>query len=103
MPVPAVAVAGPVLTTATSAWVRTAVVAVALLLVGSGSVVVLLTSAVLLRVEPDARAGSTRTTRVKTAMPTAKLGLVELTVPVPPTAGVVEDQPPGAVKDTKVV
>jgi hypothetical protein len=34
---------------------------------------------------------------------TARLGPVHVIVPVPPTSGVVHDQPPGALADTKVV
>src|SRR5262245_39011374 len=41
--------------------------------------------------------GVTCTTRVKVAVPTAAFGLVNVTVPVPPTAGVAIVHPGGAV------
>src|SRR5262245_21061962 len=50
--------------------------------------------------------GVTCTTRVKVAVPAAAFGLVNVTVPVPPTAGVAIVHPGGAVAtaaETKVV
>ena len=45
----------------------------------------------------------TLTTRVKEALaPAARLAMVQLTVPVPPTAGVEHDQPAAEVSDTNV-
>ena len=83
----------------------TVVVAVAELLVELGSEVAeLLTVAVLEMVVPSAVAGMTWTTRVKVAVaPLARGDVVQLTVPVVPTAGVVQDQPAGAATDWKVV
>ena len=62
-----------------------------------------MTVAVLDRIVPPAVEGLTLTTRVKTALPTASDGLAQEMVPVPPTAGVVHDQPAPAESDTKVV
>jgi len=46
----------------------------------------------------------TLTTRVNEALaPAARLAMVQLTVPVPPTAGVEHDQPAAKVSDTNVV
>ena len=47
--------------------------------------------------------GAIATVRVKTALPTARLGFEQVTVPLVPTAGVVHDQPPGEESDTNVV
>lgn len=70
---------------------------------GVGSVVAELTVAVSLSTVAAGTADPTLTTNVKLALPGARLAMVELTVPVPPTAGVVLDQPPGEVRETKVV
>src|SRR5439155_1115602 len=87
-----------------SAAVATVVVAVDVLLPGVGSVVLLETFAVLDKVEPLASLALTLTTRVKVALaPAARVAAVVVTVPVPPTVGVVDVKPTGAVKDTKVV
>ena len=77
--------------------------AVALLLDRFGSDVAEVTLAVLLIAVPAAVPAVTLSTTVKVADPAAKVGLVQLMVPVPPTEGVVHDQAPGAVTDTKVV
>ena len=45
----------------------------------------------------------TLTTSVNTLLPTANDGLVQLTVPVPPTGGAVQDHPAGVASDTNVV
>ena len=82
------------------------VVAVAVLLAGVGSVVELATLAALVIVVPAGAAGSTLTTRVNVAeAPVASVGLVDVTSPVPPTAGVVlaNLKKAGDVKETKVV
>ena len=83
----------------------TVVVAVAELLVEVGSEVTeLLTVAVLEMVVPSAVAGVTWTTMVKLAgAPLARDDVVQLTVPVVPTGGVVQDQPAGGATDWKVV
>src|SRR5205823_448804 len=68
------------------------------------SLVVLLTLAVLLMVEPLASLALTWTTRVKVALaPAARVVSVAVTVPVPPAGGVVAVNPAAGVKDTKVV
>ena len=77
------------------------VFAVAVLLPGVGSAVVVVTVAVLLTV-PVVPA-PTSTTRVNTSLaPEATEGLVQLTVPVAPTAGVVQVQPAADVNELKV-
>ena len=83
----------------------TVVVAVAVLLVAVGSEVPeLLTVAVLEMVVPPDVAGVTWTTMVKLAgAPLARDDVVQLTVPVVPTGGVVQDQPAGGATDWKVV
>ena len=47
--------------------------------------------------------GLTCTTRVNVTVPTATSGWVNVTVPVPPTAGAVTVHPAGGVAATKVV
>ena len=79
-------------------------VAVAVLLVVLASVVVVVTLAVLVIVVFPAVPGLTLTTSVNVAEAVAaRLGLVTVMVPVPPTLGVVGVQPAGAVNDTNVV
>ena len=76
------------------------------LLAGLMSVVLELTSTVLVMFVRSGRAASDLTTRMNSAvapMPSGKLVFVEVMVPVPPTPGVVEVQPFGAVNDTNVV
>ncbi len=81
----------------------TVVVAVEELFVPFGSDVVLATDATLVIVEPLAPE-LTCTTNVKVGdAAAAKLALVLVTVPVPPTGGVVDVHPAGAVNETKVV
>src|SRR5688572_24621693 len=81
----------------------TFVVSVSLLFVPFGSVVVVVTVAVFDMTVPFGVAETTFTTSVNTALPTAMDGFVQETVPFTPTSGVVHPQPPGAVRDTKVV
>src|SRR6187200_1638995 len=103
---PATTVAAPaVFVTARSARSAvTVVVAVTLLLPGVGSAVADATVAVLVMTVPPAVAAPTFTTSVNEALaPLASEGLVEVTVPVPPTAGVVDVHPAGAVNETNVV
>ena len=88
--------------TARSAAVPSGVGAVADSLPGVGSAVVDVTVAVSLMLAAVAP-GSTVTTSVNTDDPTARLGIVQFTVPVAPTAGVVQLQPPGEVSEVKVV
>ena len=80
------------------------VVAVPLLLLELESLVLDVTVAVLLMIEPVGTVGATITFRVKTELPTANEGFEQSMVPGFPAAGVVQDQPPGAEKGaTKVV
>ena len=90
---------------AKSALLWTSVVAVAELLPGVGSAVVLDTLAVLVMVVPFAVPAFTFTTTVKTLEPlTASVGLVNVRVPVPPAGTAsVRVQPDGVVVDTNVV
>src|SRR2546422_2453722 len=103
MSVPDVASAGALLVIARSA-ARTVVVAMAVLLRRLGSEVVEVTVAVLEIVVPSGVLGLTWTTMVKVGVaPLAEAGVVQLTVPVEPTAGVVQIQPAGLLIDWKVV
>src|SRR5437763_1390738 len=87
-----------------SACARTVVVAVALLLSLFASAVVELTVAVLEIVVPSAVFGLTWTASVNAAVaPLASDGVVHVTVPVEPTAGVVQDHPAGVAIDWNVV
>src|SRR5438445_235074 len=99
MSVPDVASAGALLVIGWSAaW--TVVVAVAVLLRRLGSEVVEVTVAVLEIVVPSGVLGLTWTTMVNVAVaPLARDAVVQLTVPVEPTAGVVQVQPAGCVSD----
>jgi hypothetical protein len=83
--------------------VATTSAAVALLLAEFGSATAEETLAVSLIAVPDAVPAGTLSTSVKVDDPTAKLALVQVIVPVPPTAGVVQDHPVGCVIDWKVV
>ena len=67
--------------------------AVAELFARLGSVVEELTVAVSLTAVPAAVPAFTFSAKVKLALPTAKLGLVQVMVPALPTAGVTQDQP----------
>lgn len=82
-----------------------AVLAVALLFAGFGSVAADDALAVLVIVVPLAVAGSTRTTRVNVAAvaPAVRPGMVHDTVPVAPIAGLVQVQPFGAASERNVV
>ena len=89
-----------------SAWVAVATTsaAVAVLLAELGSVVVELTVAVSLIAVPAAVPAATPTITGKLAVPVAKLGLVQVMLPVPPAVGSMQDHPPGiGVNDTNVV
>ena len=84
--------------------VPTVVVAVALLLAGVGSVVEEPAVAVLVMVEPFVSEALVATTSVKDAVPDAgNCAIEQLTVPVPPTEGLVQDQPAAGASETKVV
>lgn len=86
-----------------SADAATVVVAVALSLPILGSGVVDDTVAVFESTVPAATDGSTATTKVNAAGPGANDAFEHDTVPLAPTAGVVQLQPPGDANDTKVV
>jgi prephenate dehydrogenase len=74
-----------------------------LLLAEVGSIVVAVTEELAVIV-PAATAGATLTTTIMSAeVPAASDGSVQFTVPVPPTAGVVQVQPAGARTDWNVV
>lgn len=90
---------------AKSALLWTKVVAVAELLPGVGSAVVLDTLAVLVTVVPLGVLPLTLTTTVKMLdAPAVCVGLVNVRVPVPPAGTAsVRDQPDGVVTDTSVV
>ena len=104
-PSPAVTVVTPsLLVTERSADVATVVVVVALSLAAFGSLVAAETVAVLLMTVPAATLAPTWTMSVKVwVAPAARLAIVQVTVPLPPTAGVVQLKPAGAVSETKVV
>src|SRR5438477_254535 len=87
-----------------SASARTVVVVAAELLARFGSTVAELTVAVLEMIVPSGVVGLTWTASVKVAVaPLASDGLVHVTVPVDPTAGVVQVQPAGLDIDWNVV
>jgi hypothetical protein len=87
-----------------SACTLTVAVDVEELLPAFGSVVAVLTVAVLLMVDPLGVDGPTRTTSVKFAVdPATIVAFAAVTVPVAPAAGVVAVQPAGAVNETNVV
>lgn len=76
------------------------VLAPAVLLVGAGSVIELVTVAVLVMIVLSAVPGSTFTTSVKLAVErTGSRFVVQVIAPVPPTAGVEHVHPGGAVID----
>src|SRR5882757_6796292 len=86
---PSKAVAGPVLITERSADVATVAVLLAVLLAPLESEVVVETLAVLLRDEPFASLELAFTTIWKAALaPGARVAMLPVTVPVPPTDGV---------------
>src|SRR5215218_8990450 len=66
---------------------------------GVGSGVGEETTALLSSRVPVGKDGSTWTTRVKTALPGASVAAVQVTSPVPPTAGVKQLQPAGSASD----
>ena len=102
--VPSVADAGAILDTPTSAAVVTVVVAVAVLLAAFGSDVADVTAAEFVMVVLSATEASTCTTKLKDAeAPLANEPVVALTLPVPPTGGVVVAQPTGALSEKNVV
>jgi hypothetical protein len=88
-----------------SAWVAVATtsLAVAVLLADLGSLVDELTVAGLLITVPAAVPAFTFNATVNVPEPAAKLGLVQVMVPVLPTAGVVQDHPAAGVIEANVV
>lgn len=104
--VPAVALAGPLFVIARSAATPTVAVAVAALFAGRGSEVVVDTVAVFVIVVPFAADGGIMTTSENVAeLPLASVAALQVTVPVPPAAGVVQVNagPAVWVIDTNVV
>jgi hypothetical protein len=89
--------------TCTSAEVFTVVVSVSLLFAPFGSVVADDAVAVFDSTVPFASVESALTVSVKTALVTPRVAIEQLTVPMPPTAGVVQDQPPGDDSETNLV
>jgi hypothetical protein len=94
-----------VFVTTRSAWVDVATTsfAVALLFARFGSFVVVVTVAVLLMAVPAAVPVGTFNTIEKLDEVTPRLASVQLMVPVPPAAGVVQDHPDGTVIEPNVV
>jgi hypothetical protein len=106
MSVPAVTLLGPLLLMARSAEAATVLLTVEVLSALVGSLVLLVTLAVLLMLELLASLDRAWTTRVKVALaPEAKLTMLPLTVPVPPGDGLLKRKPGPPVWDseTKVV
>src|SRR2546430_6343726 len=98
----ATAVPGPALVTDTSsAGPVTNVLAVAELLLATGSPVVALTEAVLFTKPPGAAVMCTISMTPADA-PLASVGVVQLTVPLLPTAGAVHEHPAGGPGEAKV-
>lgn len=94
--------------TAMSAWLACATVtlAVALLFDGLGSVTDEEPMSVSVMTVPVAVPAFTFVTSVNEAVepePAARVAMLQLTVPVAPTAGVVQVQVPGLARETKVV
>lgn len=103
---PGPTVAGPLFVTTTSDVTATDVLVVAVLFARFGSVSLTEAFAVLVIVVPFAVVGFTRTTMLNVAdAPAANSAFVQLTVPVPPTAGFVhaKEGPAVCVFETNVV
>lgn len=82
----------------------TTIVAAAVLPVKLGTMLVAVAVAVSAMFVPEAVPEFTWSTTVKAPVPfTARLGSVHVIVPAAPTAGVVQDQPPGMTMDWKLV
>ena len=89
-----------------SAWLACATVtfAVALLFAGLGSVIEEEPISVSVMIVPVAVPAFTFVTRVNDPLePAAKVAMLHVTVPVPPTAGVIQPHAPGLASDTNVV
>ena len=86
-----------------SALAPTVVVAVPLSSPGLGSLVAEEAVAVFVITVPAMTEPSTATTSVNAALPTPSEEAEQETAPPEPTAGVVQDQPPGLASETKVV
>src|ERR1700693_2077923 len=89
-----------------SAWLACATVtwSVALLFEGWGSVIDEEPMSVSVMTVPVAAPAFTFVTRVNEPLePAARVAMVHVTVPVPPTSGVVQLHEPGLARDTKVV
>ena len=89
--------------TARSQTFTTGVATVVLLLGALGSLLVVVTEEFAVIVPAATVDGTFTTTMMSADVPAAIVGLVQFTVPVPPTAGAVQVQPAGANTDSKVV
>jgi hypothetical protein len=97
---PAVAGFGsPLLVTVRSQEGLVAVTTVVLLLAAVGSEVVEETFEVAVMVGATTVGGTFTTTMMSATAPEARVGSVQVTVPVPPTEGVVQVHPAGAMTD----
>ena len=93
----------PLLVTVRSQATLTFVTTLVLLFAANGSLVVADTDDAAVMDGAVTVAGTFSTTMMSAATPEATLGLVQLIVPVPPTAGVVHVHPAGGEIDWKVV
>src|SRR5579864_3565436 len=93
----------PLLVTAKSQAAPTLVETVVLLLDELGSLVVAVTDEFAVIVVGATLAGTFTTTIMSADAPEARLGSLQVTVPVAPTAGVVQVHPAGAITDWNVV
>ena len=101
---PGVMLAGALFVTARSAETETVAFEVALLLPAFGSLVVEEKVAVFEMTVPFGVAALTASVSVNVALaPFASVAVVQVIVPVPPAAGVVQLQPPGEVSEVNVV
>ena len=93
----------PLLVIAKSQSTVTGVVTVVLLLAEFGSIVVAVTEEFAVMEAAVTLEGTLTTTMMSAEAPEARVGSVQLTLPVPPTAGVVHVHPTGAETEANVV
>jgi hypothetical protein len=93
----------PLLVTVKSQDCCTLVTTVVLLFARLGSEVVEVTVDVAVIVDASTVGATLTTTTMSADVPIARLGLVQVTVPVAPTAGAVQFHPAGAITDWNVV
>src|SRR5438270_3660360 len=93
----------PLLVTAKSQSTVIGVVTVVVLFAALGSLVVAVTEEFAVIEAAVTLDGTFTTTMMSAEAPEARFGSVQLTFPVPPTAGVVQVQPTGADTEAKVV